>query len=97
MNLFPLSTFFSSCPECGAGYGDPHWAGCGHAPAGPADAIGECRRRGWAVIHVPGEGFRPCRPDEPGSYVDLDRHVHWLTNGEASLDGNESVGETGDP
>ena len=88
---------FCSCPECGAGCGDPHWPGCGHSSAGLADAVGECRRRGWAVVHVPGDGFRPCRPDEPGAYVDLDRYAHWLANGDASLEGNESLGEKREP
>ena len=41
-------------------------------------ALGECRRRGWAVAYVEGEGFRPCQADEPGAYVDLDRLAHWL-------------------
>jgi hypothetical protein len=38
-----------------------------------------------------GGGFRPCRPDEFGSYVDLGRYAYWLDNGDASLDGNEPV------
>jgi hypothetical protein len=46
-------------------------------------------------------GLPPLPADEPGSYIDIDidpdRYVYWLTHGEASLDGNESVGETGDP
>jgi hypothetical protein len=39
--------------------------------------IAECRHRGWAVVHVPGEGFRPCRADEPGAYVDLSLFAFW--------------------
>jgi hypothetical protein len=56
----------------------------------PAPWVGRdpCARRG---------GFRPCRPDEPGSYIDLDRYVYWLANGEASLVGNERIGETSEP
>ena len=50
-------------------------------------AVGECRRRGWAVSHVPGEGFRPCRADEPGAYADLDRYAFWIRSGEAALHG----------
>jgi hypothetical protein len=42
------------------------------------EAIRVCRERGWSVIYVPGEGFRPCPHDEPGAYVDLDRYHHWL-------------------
>jgi hypothetical protein len=76
----------------GAHYGDPHWPGCGFASAGAAAGISECRRRGWAGVHVPGEGFRPCRADGPGSYVDLDRYVYWLTHGDAGLEGNEGRG-----
>lgn len=98
-------SLFANCRECGASYGDAHWPRCGHAgrdeTAAPArdhlltqsaDAIRECRRRGWAVVHVPGEGFRPCRPGEPGSSVDLDRAAYWLTHGDAALDGNEARG-----
>jgi hypothetical protein len=51
----------------------------------------ECRRRGWAVAYVPGEGFRPCHPDEPWSYLDLDRYAFWLEHGDAVLLGNEAV------
>ena len=93
----------SSCPECGAGYGDPHWPACARARSGggirgagyhsgQAAAIRECRARGWAVTHVPGEGLRPCDPDEAGSYVDLDRYAYWLEHGDASLHGNEPAG-----
>jgi hypothetical protein len=92
-----------SCLECGSNVGDPHWPGCGQAtrratraPApgyepGQAEAIRECRCRGWAVAHVDGEGFRPCEPGEPGSYVDLDRFAYWLEHGDAVLHGNEPV------
>jgi hypothetical protein len=94
----PLHAY--SCPECGAGYGDTHWPGCAYAPRrrSPRDpdigrreaiAVNECRRRGWAVVHVPGEGLRPCRPDEPGAYTDLNRYAYWLANGDADIDGNE--------
>jgi hypothetical protein len=92
----------SNCPECGASFGDPHWPRCGqiavdeteapprdHLLVQSADAIREGRRRGWAVAHVPGEGFRPCRPGEPGSSVDLDRAAYWLTHGDAVLYGND--------
>jgi hypothetical protein len=46
-------------------------------------------RLGWAVVHVPGEGLRPFRPDEPGAYTDLNRYAYWLANGDADIDGNE--------
>ena len=86
----------SGCVECGAPVGEQHWPGCG---AG-ADRLGglrriaaaaaECRRRGWAVAEVPGEGLRPCDPSEPGSYVDLDRYAYWLEHGDEVIEGNES-------
>jgi hypothetical protein len=64
----------SACPNCGADAGGPHAQGCAGEPIDFDEAIRECRRRGWAVTDVPGEGLRPCRPDEPGAYVDLDRY-----------------------
>ena len=94
---------FASCPECGAGYGETHWPKCAVRESrgtptltqgfakGQAHAIRECRRRGWAVIDVPGQSLRPCRPDEPGSYVDLDRYAYWLEHGDRALNGNEPV------
>jgi hypothetical protein len=57
----------------------------GQAP-GLGDATAVCRERGWAVVHVPGRGWRPCRPDEPDSYVDLSRFAYWLENGEGGLE-----------
>src|SRR5262249_13562950 len=89
----------SSCPECGASHGEPHWPACGRwrmareraaaAPPGVARtaALMECRRRGWAVIDVPGEGLRPCAPAEPGAAVDLDRAAYLLVYGEDALYG----------
>jgi hypothetical protein len=50
-----------------------------------------CRARGWAVAYVPGEGFRPCDPDEPGSYLDLDRYAYWIEHGDEALQGNEPL------
>jgi hypothetical protein len=94
MDRPPTTTPFSGCVECGAGFGDPHWPGCGALrnrsgfEPSVGDAIRMCRERGWAVVHVPGEGWRPCSPDEPGSYVDLSRYAYWLENGEAGLDGS---------
>jgi len=41
------------------------------------DAVRVCRERGWAVAYVEEEGFRPCLPEDPGAYVDLDRYVLW--------------------
>lgn len=101
--MSPFS-LFACCPECGAVVGEPHWPGCGVRAEGPpavqADgelvlgrdqALAECRRRGWAVAYVPGEGFRPCRPEEPGAYADLDRYAFWRSHGDA-----EVVGADGD-
>jgi hypothetical protein len=91
-NDVPTTTPFSGCIECGAGFGDAHWPGCSALRAGPghgrdlAHVIRTCRERGWAVVHVPGEGWRPCRLDEPGSYVDLGRYAYWLENGEGGLE-----------
>ena len=82
-----LPWILSSCPECGAAYGEGHWPGCGRTTA--LEELLECRLRGWTAVHVPGEGFRPCRPDEPGAAADLDRYAFWLANGEAALDGRE--------
>lgn len=56
-----------------------------------ANPFHECRTRGWTVVHVPGEGFRPCHPDEPGSYLDLDRYAYWLEHGDEVLQGNEPL------
>jgi hypothetical protein len=39
------------------------------------EAISACRLNEWSVVHVPGEGVRPCRADDPGAYVDLDRYA----------------------
>jgi hypothetical protein len=90
----PTTTPFSGCIECGAGFGDAHWPGCSalrpssvHEP-GLGHALLTCRERGWAVVHVPGEGWRPCRPDEPGAYVDLGRYAYWIENGESGLEGS---------
>jgi hypothetical protein len=44
------------------------------------EAVRICRARGWAVAYVDGEGFRPCAPDEPGAYVDLDLCFHRLAH-----------------
>lgn len=88
----PTTTPFSGCIKRGAGFGETHWPGCGalradavHRP-GLEHAIRTCRERGWAVVHVPGEGWRPCRPDEPDSYVDLGRFAYWPENGEGGLE-----------
>jgi hypothetical protein len=91
MNDVPTTTPVSGCVECGAGFGDAHWPGCSalHATPGLEPGLGHairtCRDQGWAVAHVPGEGWRPCRPDEPDSYVDLSRYAFWLENGEGGL------------
>jgi hypothetical protein len=88
------------CPDCGVGYGQSHWPQCAYAPSGRTGSGVEavrpqarpflvCRQRGWAVVHVPGAGFRPCDPGEPGSYHDLDRYAFWLEHGDDVLDGNE--------
>jgi hypothetical protein len=61
------------------------WASVAPVAPGLAAALRECRRRGWAVSWVPGEGFRPCRPDEPGAYADLQRYAHWRAHGGAAL------------
>ena len=79
-----MLSWLVGCPECGAAQGDPHWPGC-RADRTVAEsfeletALLECRRRGWSVAYVAGEGFRPCRPDEEGAYADLDRYVYWVT------------------
>ena len=81
------------CLECGAGYGDMHWPGCGQAAgsrgAGSLDPIGdaiaECRRRGWSAAFVPDEGWRPCAPHEPGASADLGRHAFWRVYGDQAL------------
>ncbi len=84
---------FRSCLECGAGVGETHWPGCTRRAGGGDDdlmvAIGTCRERGWAAVHVEGEGFRPCEPADPGAYVDLDRYASWIGHGSELLDGNE--------
>ena len=92
-----------ACPECGVEGGQPHGSGCAYQPprrsAAEDNATGrrgaipfaECRRRGWSVVHVPGEGLRPCRADEPGAYLDLDRYAFWLDHGDVALHGNEDA------
>jgi acyl-CoA reductase-like NAD-dependent aldehyde dehydrogenase len=47
---------------------------------------------GWA----PGEGLRPCRPDDPGAYIDLDRYAYWLAYGDPDIDGNDPGGVEAD-
>ncbi len=49
----------------------------GYTPSS-RDAVSVCREKGWAVIHVAGEGWRPCDPREPGAYIDFDRYAYWL-------------------
>jgi hypothetical protein len=58
-------------------FGDPHWPGCPIDIFDLGDAMRTCRERGWAVAYVDEQGFRPCHPDEPGAYADLDRYVIW--------------------
>jgi hypothetical protein len=55
-----------------------------------AEAVEVCHQRGWAVAYVAGEGFRPCKSDEPGAYVDLDRYYYWLRFGEDDARGSEA-------
>jgi hypothetical protein len=55
------------------------------------DAAAVCRRRGWAVAFVEGQGWRPCGPDEPGAYVDLDRYVFSLEHQSEVLDGRDAL------
>jgi hypothetical protein len=70
-----LLALTASCRGCGAMSGDPHWPDCPLEAFDLDQAIRTCRERGWSVAYVPGEGLRPCHPDEPGAYVDLDRYV----------------------
>jgi hypothetical protein len=98
-----LQLLVGACPECGAGYGERHWPGCAAAAGALAAtarerdrspdleaAIVECRRRGWATVRVPGEGWRPCAADEPGACVDLARHAFWREHGDALLHGADA-------
>jgi hypothetical protein len=57
--------------------------------------IAVCRRRGWAAAQVPGEGPRPCRPDDPGAFVHLERAVFWLEQGERGVHGAEGGSAVG--
>ena len=92
-----LADVFVVCPECGAGAGESHWPGCSLGavcethpkPAALYAIIHECRARGWAAVDVPGEGVRPCRPDEPGAFVDLARANFWVQHGEDELHGRD--------
>ena len=92
-----------SCPECGAVAGETHWPDCSHAAhLHPSQtlregdcmaAVSECRHRGWAAAYVDGEGFRPCSPDEPGAYADIDRWLYWREHGDDVLAGFDSAGD----
>lgn len=96
-----------SCPECGVAGGEAHWPECSYsgglhpsqtvAEGDCSAAVAECRRRGWAVAYVQGEGFRPCDPEDAGAYADIDRWLYWRTNGDRALVGDEphGPGETG--
>jgi hypothetical protein len=61
----------------------------GYTP-GMRDAVTVCRQMGWAVMEVPGEGWRPCDPSEPGAYIDFDRYAFWLEHEAGELEGNDS-------
>jgi hypothetical protein len=67
------------------------WRTVSGASGGLPRAIRTCRAHGWAVIHVPGEGFRPCHIDEPGAVVDLDRYAF------AAQPDSDLYGSDGDP
>jgi hypothetical protein len=38
-----------------------------------------------------GEGFRPCGPEEPGAYADVDRWLYWREHGDDVLVGFDGV------
>jgi hypothetical protein len=93
-----IARLLASCPECGAAHGENHWPGCASSPEqfSLVEALAVCRQRGWAVAHVAGEGLRPCSPDEPGAYVDLDRYYYWLRFGDADVHGRSNGTATTD-
>jgi hypothetical protein len=93
-----MSIDSESCPDCGAGRGEVHRAGCdveqcpycgrqliscACARRLPLDdrmpwtgvwpGAAECRELGWFARLVPGTGWVPCAPKEPGAVEDLNR------------------------
>lgn len=66
------------------------WQAIAGTRKGLPQAIRTCRQRGWAAVHVPGEGFRPCGIDEPGAVVDLDRYAYAMSP-EADLVGRDGA------
>lgn len=50
-----------------------------------ARRVGECRRRGWYAVLVPGEGWRPSSPDAPGAIEDRNRLLVFEATGRDSL------------
>jgi hypothetical protein len=66
------------CPSCG---GQLASCDCQRRPrrrerlpwAGVRPGVAECRELGWFARTVPGKGWVPCGPEEPGAAEDLNR------------------------